>query len=118
MAYPWQKGYMSPNKEADSRKQHCLSQLGLRGNEEQTPRLKEEKKKGKMLKIPPPLTYTYTHSHLKKIIHLTKIHTDTLGGLGRLLNNFCESMKTLRFEPQYTCKHCGYGRVWLESQHW
>jgi hypothetical protein len=31
MTYPWQKGYMSSNKEADSRKPHCLSQPGLEG---------------------------------------------------------------------------------------
>lgn len=103
MAYPWQKGYMSPNKEGDSRKQHCLSQLGLGGNEEQTPRFEKGKgkKKERCLRFPHPPTHTYTHSNLKKkIIHLTKIHTETLGGLGRWLNNCCESMKTSSFEPQ------------------
>lgn len=31
MTYPWQKEYMSPNKETDSGVSHSLSQPGLEG---------------------------------------------------------------------------------------
>lgn len=82
MAYPWQKGYMSPNKEGDSRKQHCLSQLGLGGNEEQTPRFEKGKgRKERCLRFPhpPPLshTHTYTHSNLKKKSFISLKFTQT-----------------------------------------